>query len=199
MEKAKTPETDAAARLGAEDLPKFRQIVIWPDPILSRVCEPVTDFGPELQKLLADMEETMVAARGAGLAAPQVGFALRAVVILVKAKGGREVLKLVNPVITERRGSVLKREGCLSLPGFFEQVRRSEWVRCEAQDETGARVTLEGDGLLAHALEHELEHLDGKIFVEKLSPLKRERARATFRKAKARGMKYVSTPGDAPS
>jgi peptide deformylase len=194
-----TPETEAAVRLGAENAPTFRQILIWPDPMLSRVCEPVTDFGPELQKLLADMGETMRAASGAGLAAPQVGFALRAIVLKVKTKGEFEVLKLVNPVITERRGSVLKREGCLSLPGFFEMVRRSEWVRCEAQDETGAKVVLEGDGLLAHALEHECEHLDGQIFVEKLSPLKRERARATFRKAKARGMKYVSTPGVAPS
>ena len=193
-----TPESDAAKRLGAENVPTIREILIWPDPMLSKVCEPVTDFGPELQKLLEDMAETMLAARGSGLSAPQVGFAIRAVTLMVKRKGGeREVLKLVNPVITQRRGSVLKREGCLSLPGYFEQVRRSEWVHCEAQDETGARVELEGDGLLAHALEHELEHLDGRIFVEHLSPLKRERARAAFRKAKARGMKYRS--GVAPS
>ena len=187
-----TPETEAARRLGAPNTPTVREILIWPERILTQVCPPVEVFDEGLRQLLADMAETMLAARGAGMAAPQVGALVRAVVILVRTKGGKEVLKLVNPRIVERRGDVLRREGCLSLPGFFEMFRRSEWVKVEAQDENGARVEIEGDGVLGHALQHELDHLDGKVFVEQLSPLKRERARASFRKAKARGMKYRS-------
>lgn len=187
-----TLETDAAKRLGAPNTPTVREILIWPEPILSQVCPPVEVFDEQLRQLLADMAETMLAARGAGMAAPQVGVLVRAVVILVRSRGEKEVLKLVNPRIVDRRGDVLRREGCLSLPGFFEMFRRSEWVKVEAQDENGARVEIEGDGVLGHALQHELDHLDGKVFVEQLSPLKRERARASFRKAKARGMKYRS-------
>jgi peptide deformylase len=84
------------------------------------------------------------------------------------------------------------REGCLSLPGYFETVERSEWVKVEAQDEDGARLYVEGDGVLAHSLQHELDHLDGIVFVDKLSLLKRNTARRRFEKAKAKGMRYVA-------
>lgn len=172
----------------------IREIVVWPDSVLACRCEPVTDFGPELRSLLEDMTETMLAARGAGLAAPQVGFALRAVVVLVRrreADGKADVVQLVNPRVVEHRGRARMREGCLSLPGYFEEVERPEFVRVEAQDAEGRRVEVEGDGMLARALLHELEHLDGRVFVDRLTPFKREVARRHFRKAKARGMRYA--------
>lgn len=172
----------------------FREIVVWPDPMLSRKCEEVTTFDATLSSLLIDMEDTMLAAGGAGLAAPQVGFALRAVVVLVKKPDGtREVLKLVNPKVVETRGPAVESpEGCLSLPGYFAPVRRPAWVRVEAVDEYGSKVEVEGDGLLARALCHELEHLDGRVFVERLTPFKREVVRKMFRKAKAAGLGYRS-------
>lgn len=175
----------------------IREIVIWPDSILARVCERVPEVTDEVRRLLQDMEETMLWAKGSGLAAPQVGFALRLVTLLVKEKDERKVLKLVNPVIVSRRGDVRLVEGCLSLPGMKEIVRRSEWVAVEAQDENGQRIVVEGDGLVAHALQHELDHLDGKVFVDHVSPLKRDMVRRKLEKAKKRGMKYLP-PAPAP-
>lgn len=183
----------------------IREIIVWPDPILARKCEPITRFDEDLKHLLTDMHHTMLAARGAGLAAPQVGYALRAITVLVqnqqakKEEEALQVLKLCNPAIVERRGTQLMREGCLSLPGFFEMVRRSTWVRVEAQDEEGNKVELAGDGKLAHALQHEIEHLDGVVFVDHISLLKRNLARTRFAKAKKKGMRYRAdspTPQD---
>lgn len=171
----------------------IREIVIWPDPILAKVCEPITTFDAGLKTLLDDMVETMLAARGAGLAAPQIGYALNAVVVLVDGPDGRVPLKLLNPRIVERRGRKRAREGCLSLPGYFEEVERAAYVRVEAQDEEGRAVEIAGDGKLAQALQHELEHLEGHVFVEHLSPLKRDMQRKRFEKAKARGMRYASS------
>lgn len=170
----------------------IREIIIWPDSCLKRKSEGITDFGPELQTLLNDMEQSMLNARGAGLAAVQLGFPLRCITLLVDAEDTRQVLKLCNPVIKERKGKVHLREGCLSLPGHFEMVERSMWVRVEAQDEHGAKIEIAGDGKLAHALQHEIDHLDGIVFVDYLSLLKRNRAATKFTKAKAKGMKYVS-------
>ncbi len=173
--------------------------MIWPDPILNRVCEEISEVTPEIQRLLNDMAETMLSARGAGLAAPQVGFALRAIVVLVKNQetGLREPVKLVNPVIYGRSGeSELMREGCLSLPGYFEQVRRHREVIVTAKDENGAFIEISGDGVLAHALQHEIDHLDGITFPQYLSPLKRNLAATKFKKAKKKGMRYRS---DQPS
>lgn len=169
-----------------------REIVIWPDPLLARKCEEVVEVNDDVRSILEDMVETMVWAKGAGLAAPQVGFALRAIVVLVQTDDGvRAPLRLVNPRIVERRGSVLLREGCLSLPGFFEMVRRSEWVRVEALDENGKPVEVAGDGVLAHALQHEIDHLEGICFPAHLSPLKRQMAVRSFTKRKAKGMRYA--------
>ena len=170
----------------------IRRIVIWPDAVLSKVCEPVTDFGPALADLANDLEQTMLAARGAGLAAPQIGFSLRAICILVQPPEGgpRTSLFLANPRVVSHEGSVLRREGCLSLPGYFDEVRRPETVKVEAQDVKGARLELEGGGMLARALLHEIEHLDGRVFVGRLSGLKQRVARARFAKAKARGLSY---------
>lgn len=172
----------------------IREILIWPEAILARKCELVTRFDADLKRLLDDMVQTMVAARGAGLAASQVGFALRAIVVLVDAAEGRIPLKLINPVIVETRGSRWAREGCLSLPGFFEVVKRAAYVRVEALDEDGQKIELGGDGKLAQALQHEIEHLDGIVFADHLSPLKRTAQRRRFEKQKAKGLKYQSVP-----
>lgn len=171
----------------------IRSIIIWPDPILSRRCEEVTRFDTDLLRLLDDMEATMLANGGAGLAAPQVGFALRAVVVLVrKPDGTREVLRLVNPRVVWTEGRERMREGCLSLPGYVEEIERPARVRVEAVDAEGKRLEVEGDGVLARALLHELEHLEGRVFVDRLTPLKRELTRKHFRKAKAAGLRYRS-------
>lgn len=172
----------------------IREIIIWPDAVLARKCEDVTEFNADLKRLLTDMAETMLSARGAGLAAPQVGFALRAVVVLVETPEGRAVVPIINPVIVERRGQRWAREGCLSLPGFFETVKRSAYVRVEGLDEEGKRIELAGDGKLAQALQHEIEHLDGIVFVDHLSPLKRASQKLRFSKAKGKGLRYRSVP-----
>lgn len=180
-----------------------REIIIWPDSILRKVCEPIPKIDDDIRRLLSDMEETMLAVGGAGLSAPQVGFALRAVVLVVNKLAApmpdapvvateSQVLKLINPVITQRSADMMEvLEGCLSLPGHREKVRRHQTVKVEALDETGTRVEIEGDGMLSIALQHELEHLDGKVFVDSLSLLKKQLVQKKFAKAKKRGMRYV--------
>lgn len=176
----------------------IRQILIWPDPVLTRKCEEVTfPLHSDVLRLLDDMVETMIAARGAGLAAPQVGFNLRLVTLMVE-QAGKEgqpeyvPLKLVNPRVIKRQGKRIVREGCLSLPGYYENVQRSTYLTVEGFDETGAKVELGADGKLAQALEHEIEHLDGVVFVDHLSVIKRNIARTKFTKAKAKGLRYQS-------
>jgi peptide deformylase len=168
-----------------------REILIWPHAVLAQYCRPVASFDEGLRRLAKDMEDTMLKAKGAGLAASQLGVPIRLVTVLViDGNGVRSVVPLVNPVIMERRESQLLKEGCLSLPGVVEQVRRSTWVKVAAQDVEGNRIEVEGDGLLAHSLQHELDHLDGVVFVDHLSNLKRSVARKQLTKAKARGMRY---------
>jgi len=183
----------------------IREIVIWPDSVLARKCEEVKEITPDVLRLLDDMVETMVAARGAGLAAPQVGFALRLVTLMVEQSlaeaeqvpGQPKVryvpIKLVNPRIVERSDAKqFVREGCLSFPGLFDMVQRSTFIKVQATDETGARVEISGSGKLAQALQHEIEHLDGVVFADHLSQLKRRLMRTKLSKAKARGMRYKS-------
>lgn len=173
----------------------IREILIWPDPLLKAECAYVKEFGPDIVALATDLRQTMLSAKGAGLAAPQIGVPKRVISVLVRNTEAKtrelEAVVLCNPRIVEKRGSQLMREGCLSLPGFFDEVRRATWVRVEAVDEFGMRVEVAGDGVLAHALQHEIEHLDGIVFVDHLSVLKRNVAAAKFKKAKAKGMRYV--------
>lgn len=178
----------------------IREVVMWPDSILARPAEPVTEITPAVLTLLSDMEETMLFLRGAGLAAPQVGFSLRLVTLMVREPKSKApmVVKLINPKIIERSAETrFMREGCLSTPDYFEMVRRHKTVRVEALDETGMRIELGGDGLLALALQHELEHLEGVMFIDHLSVLKRNLALNRFKKAKARGLRY-NIPRPAP-
>jgi len=136
---------------------------------------PVVDFGDELQTLIDDMIETMYAAPGIGLAAPQIGVPLQVCVIdLSSGKRGGEVLALVNPQFVERDGMQLEEEGCLSVPGFSATVPRPARVIVRARDRHGAERTVEGTGLLARALQHEIDHLEGRLFLDRLRGVKRD-------------------------
>jgi peptide deformylase len=149
-------------------------IVRYPHDVLLEPTTEVADITPDLERLVRDMIETMHAAPGVGLAANQVGVAKRvAVVDLTVGEDPSKLLVLINPHIVENAGSYLDEEGCLSLPGFTEQVRRPERCVIEAMDLDGKLRTIEGRDLLARAFNHELDHLDGRLFIEHLSVLKR--------------------------
>lgn len=153
----------------------IRTILHYPDKRLRDPGKPVTDFGPDFQKLVDDMAETMYAAPGVGLAATQIGEAKRLFIIDV-ATGDDEPSDLrvfVNPEIVERNGEVRWEEGCLSFPGVHEEIDRAERVKVRAQDRDGKPFELEADGLLAIAIQHENDHLDGKLMVDHLGLIKR--------------------------
>jgi peptide deformylase len=153
----------------------IRTILHYPDKRLRDPGLPVTDFGADFQKLVEDMAETMYAAPGVGLAATQIGEAKRLFIIDV-ATGDDEPSDLrvfVNPEILERVGDVRWEEGCLSFPGVHEEIDRAERVKVRAQDREGKPFELEADGLLAIAIQHENDHLDGKLMVDHLGLIKR--------------------------
>lgn len=150
------------------------------DPVLRRRAAPVTLVTPEVRQLAEDMIETMYDEVGIGLAAPQVGVSLRLVV--VGDETGQGVLTLVNPVITDQAGQATAEEGCLSIPGIFASVTRAEWVRVEATDLEGRPLRVEGRGLRARVFQHELDHLDGVLFVDRLDPVTRDRIKRRIRK-----------------
>jgi len=133
------------------------------DPVLKKICAPVDKINKRLRKLLDDMAETMYASEGVGIAAPQVGESIRVAVIDVDKKNRYD---LINPVITFREGSVVDNEGCLSCPDFFGDVERAAKVRVEYTNRFGKKKTLEAEGLLARCIQHELDHLDGKLFID---------------------------------
>ncbi|MFW6079151.1 MAG: peptide deformylase [Gemmatimonadota bacterium] len=157
-------------------------IRVMGDPILRRAAEPVGEVDDDVRRLLDDMLETMYAADGVGLAAPQVGIARRITVIDVRdpAVG---VLELIDPEIVDRSDEVERgEEGCLSIPGVQEIVERSARVVVEATDRAGERRRIEGEGVLARALQHEVDHLDGVLFIDRISPLKRRLLLQRWRK-----------------
>ena len=143
----------------------IREIRLHGDDILSKVCKPVVKFDKKLHILLDDMYETMQAQEGVGLAAPQVGIIKRAVVIDV----GDGVIELINPEIIETSGTQNGPEGCLSVPGVYGEVERPMHVKAKAQDRDGNWFEIEGDELLARAICHECEHLDGKLFTARVT------------------------------
>lgn len=158
-------------------------IRIYPDPVLRTKCRPVTDFDDALRKLAADMVETMHAAPGIGLAAPQIGVDLRlAVVDLSVGEDPSQVYVFINPEIVSRKGQATDVEGCLSLPGYTDKVDRPEWVRVRALDLDGNSFEVEADDWLARAVCHEFDHLDGVLFVDYLRGLRKERAKRQLRK-----------------
>ncbi len=154
---------------------KIYEVVKFPDPVLSKRGEQVTEFGPELERLVDDMFESMYAAQGIGLAAPQIGVSKQITVIDVSFKERPEdKLVLINPEIIERSGKQYEEEGCLSLPEIREKVDRAAKVKVRAQNAKGDFFEVEGEELLSRALQHEIDHLHGVLFIERLSRLKRE-------------------------
>ena len=156
-------------------------ILRYPDPRLHKKAAQVDTVDDGIRKLVADMAETMYEAPGIGLAATQVDVHKRVIVIDV-SEDKSKLLALINPEILERDGEQVCEEGCLSVPGVYEKVVRSERVKVRALDPQGAIFTLEADGLLAVCIQHEVDHLDGKVFVEHLSKLKQSRIKARLAK-----------------
>src|SRR3954466_7835097 len=151
------------------------KIVKYPEPVLSQPGEPVTEFNSELKKLVDDMFETMYASQGIGLAAPQVAVAKRVTVIdLSQGKDPEQKLVLVNPEIIFREGKQYEEEGCLSFPEIREKVQRASAVKVRAQDLKGKWFEMDGEELLSRAFQHEIDHLDGMLFIDRLSRLKKD-------------------------
>ena len=157
------------------------KIRTYPDPILGRKSVEVTEFNEDLCTLLDDLAVTMHENHGIGLAAIQVGIPKRMTVVDVSANGN-ERIDLVNPKILSASGSCSGEEGCLSVPGFWEVVKRSKEIVIEAQDRFGKEFELKADGVLARCIQHEIDHMDGILFVNRLSRLKREFFRRWLKK-----------------
>jgi peptide deformylase len=157
------------------------EILQYPDPRLHLPAARVDKIDAGTRRLVANMAETMYSAEGIGLAATQVNVHLQ--ILVIDASPDRSDLRVfINPEITRREGIALNQEGCLSVPGVYENVERADSVTVTALDENGARFTLNASGLLATCIQHEIDHLDGKVFVEHLSELKQNRIRAKLKK-----------------
>ena len=166
----------------------IRPIVKFPDPILQQVSEPVSVFDKDLAQLVEDMFESMYDAQGIGLAAPQIGVNKRITVIDLSNKAKPEdKLVLINPEITFREGKQFSEEGCLSLPEIREKVNRAAKVKVRAQDVKGKWFELEGEELLARCFQHEIDHLDGILFLFRISGLKRDLLLRKIRKLQKAG------------
>lgn len=172
-------------------------ILHYPDPRLRRKAQPVTRVDDAIGRLLDDMFETMYAAPGIGLAATQVNIPQRVVVIDVSEQHDQPLV-FINPELLDRSGIERMEEGCLSVPGYFDEVERAERVRIRALDRAGKPFEMEADGLLAVCIQHEIDHLDGKLFVDYLSALKRQRVRKKLEKAKrldgVEAVRHSATP-----
>lgn len=156
-------------------------ILQYPDPRLHKVAKPVAKVTEATRRLIRDMGETMYAAPGIGLAATQVDTHER--IIVMDVSEARDDLRVfINPELIEQSGEEISEEGCLSVPGIYEKVKRSERVTVRALNEQGEPFTLEADGLLAVCIQHEMDHLQGRVFVELLSHLKQTRIRAKLKK-----------------
>jgi len=166
----------------------LREIVKYPDPVLERPGEPVTEFNDELRALVDDMFESMYEAKGIGLAAPQIGLSKRLTVIDLSFKEKPEdKIVLINPEIVFRAGKQHEEEGCLSLPEIREKVTRAAKVKVRAQDLEGKWFEMEGEELLARAFQHEIDHLDGILFFRRVSALKRDLILRKIRKMQRAG------------
>ena len=150
------------------------------DPALRRSAEPIGEVTPEVRMIIADMIETMYDEVGIGLAAPQVGISKR--LIVLADEEGRGVQALLNPAIVDRGGEVTGEEGCLSIPGVFAPVTRAAWVRVEARSVDGQALTINARGLRARVLQHEIDHLDGVLFIDRVDPMVRDRIKRKIKK-----------------
>lgn len=166
----------------------LREILTFPSPELKKTAVDVANIDGRVSQLADDMVETMYAAPGVGLAAPQVGVPERMIVLDVDSENpGKNLLKLINPVIVERRGEILWEEGCLSVVDYTAEVKRSAEVLVRAWTPDEKEVEIEADGLLAVALQHEIDHLDGKLFIDRISSLKRDLYKRRLKKMQRDG------------
>jgi peptide deformylase len=164
------------------------KIVKYPEPVLQQAGEPVTEFDEELRTFVANLFETMYKAQGIGLAAQQVGVPKRVTVIdLSLGKDPAQKLVLVNPEIVSRQGKQYEEEGCLSFPEIREKIARAAKVSIRAQDEYGKWFEMDGEELLSRAFQHEIDHLDGILFIFRMSPLKRSLNLRKIRKLQSEG------------
>ena len=167
----------------------IRDIVIYPDKRLKEISKEVTEFSDELHALLDDMYDTMINKKGVGLAAIQIGVAKRVLIVNLPEDDSddviinkEETLEIINPIFVEKNGLCKHQEGCLSVPGFYEDIERAEHIVMEYQDRHGEKKTIDNQDFLAIALQHEIDHLDGKVFIEKLSILKRKKFEKEWKK-----------------
>lgn len=168
--------------------PVIRRILTYPDPILKETAADVPNIDGALVATIEDMVETMYDAPGVGLAAPQIGLSERVIVLDVDHENkGKHLLKLINPVIAEREGDVLWEEGCLSVRDYSAEVQRAARVLVRAWTPEGKEIAVEADDLLAVALQHEIDHLDGKLFIDRISRLKRDLYRRRLKKLEREG------------
>jgi len=167
----------------------IQDIVIYPNKRLKEVSKTVSQFDEELHTLLEDMYDTMLSKTGLGLAAIQIGVALRVFIVNLPEDNSDDVvikkedtLEIINPVFTRMVGSCKQQEGCLSVPGFYEDIERAEHIVMEYQDRYGEKKVINNNDFLAIALQHEMDHLDGKVFIEKLSFIKRKKFEKEWKK-----------------
>jgi len=166
-----------------------RDIVIYPDKRLKLISKEVTEFNSELHTLLDDMYDTMLSKKGVGLASIQIGVDKRVLIINLPNDDSddaiplkHETLEIINPVFIKQEGSCKQQEGCLSLPGFYEDIERFSHVILEYQDRNGNKKTINNSDFLAIAIQHEIDHLNGKVFIEKLSFIKRKKFEKDWKK-----------------
>ena len=154
-------------------------VLIYPDSRLRNIAKPVIEFNASLEELVNNMADTMYQANGIGLAATQVNICKRVIVIDLSEEQN-ELLTLINPIITEKHDEQTYDEGCLSIPGVYAKVTRAKQITLSAQDITGETISLQTSDLLAVCIQHEIDHLDGKVFVDYLSLAKRERIKNNY-------------------
>ncbi len=159
----------------------LREICKYPDPILREKCAPLTDFDDSLHSLLSDMADTMYDENGIGLAAPQIGLPLQITVIDVDREDG-SLIEVINPQITWYDGEVDSEEGCLSIPDYRDTIKRADQIKVTAFDRHGNEYEIETDGLLSICLQHEIDHLNGVLFVDHLSRMKKDIFKRWFKK-----------------
>ncbi|MFH1283422.1 MAG: peptide deformylase [bacterium] len=165
----------------------IRKIRKFGDNVLKQKTKKVGNIDEQIQELVKDLFHTMYNAPGVGLAANQIGVPLQVAVIDVMPEGRSKPMVFINPVIKEKYGNICEEEGCLSVPGIFAKVKRSAKVKIWALDENGREFTITLDGISARAIEHEIDHLNGVVFVDRLTPLKKIKARLMIRKLKRHG------------
>lgn len=159
----------------------LRKILTYPDDRLHKVAKPVVEVNQEIRRLVEDMAETMYDAPGIGLAATQVDVHKR-VIVIDTSEDRSELRVFINPEIIAREGECEQEEGCLSVPGIYDTIKRAQWIRVKALNQHGEPFELETDGILAVCVQHEMDHLEGKVFVEYLSTLKQTRIKTKMRK-----------------